>query len=60
MKTTLIRRHAPWLLRPLLNRFTAVKGSRLYGGFMDGRIAYVSALLRKSPSPAPGRRETAS
>lgn len=57
MKTTLIRRHAPRLLRPLLNHFTAVEGSRLYRGFMDGSIAYVSALLRKPPSVAPCRRE---
>ena len=41
MKTTVIRRHAPWWLRPLLNHFTAVEGSRLYRGFMDGSIAYV-------------------
>lgn len=47
MKVALIRRHAPWFLRPLLNHFAAVEGSAIYDGIMDGHIAYVSALLRK-------------
>lgn len=52
MKAALIRRHAPWFLRPLLNHFTAVGGSAVYRRFLDGSIVYVSALLRKVPSPA--------
>ena len=56
MKTALIRRHVPRLLRPLLNHFTAVEGSAVYRGFMDGSIAYVSALLRK-PLPRSTRQE---
>ncbi len=51
-KTALIRRHAPWFLRPLLNHFAAVEGSSIHRGFMAGRISYVSALLRKAPAPA--------
>lgn len=50
MKATLIRRHVPWWLRPLLNHFTAVEGSNVYRGFMDGRITYLAALLRKRRS----------
>ena len=53
-KTALIRRHAPWVLKPLLNRFAAVEGSSVYRGIMTGSISYISALLRKAPTP-PGR-----
>jgi 2-polyprenyl-3-methyl-5-hydroxy-6-metoxy-1,4-benzoquinol methylase len=47
MKSALIQRHAPRVLWPLLNHFAAVDGSAIHRGFMDGSIAYVSALLRK-------------
>ena len=50
MKATLIRRHVPWWLRPLVNHFTAVEGSNVHRGFMDGRITYLAALLRKRRS----------
>ena len=50
MKATLIRRHVPWWIRPLLNHFTAVEGSNVYRGFTDGRITYLAALLRKRRS----------
>ncbi len=59
LKTALIRRDVPRLLRPLLNHFTAVEGSAVHRGFMDGSIAYVSALLRK-PLPRSTRQEAGS
>ena len=49
MKVTLIRRHVPWWLKPLLNHFTAAEGSSVHEGFVDGTITYVSAALRKVP-----------
>ena len=49
LKTALIRRHAPWFLTKLLAFFAAVEGSGLHQRFMDGRLIYVTAFLRKPP-----------
>ena len=54
LKSAMIRRFAPRWLRPLLNQFAAVEGSRIHRGFMDGRLTYVSALLGKSIPKADG------
>lgn len=54
MKSMLIEREAPRVLRPLMKHFTGAEGSRIYRGFMDGSIRYVSALLRKAGPPAAG------
>ena len=47
MKTTLIRRYAPWYLTKLLKFFAGVEGSGIHRGFEEGRLTYVTTLMRK-------------
>ena len=49
-KTALIRRHAPRYLRPMLRFFAAVEGSEIHRGLTDGRLTYVTSLMRKPPA----------
>ncbi|MEO0085400.1 MAG: class I SAM-dependent methyltransferase [candidate division WOR-3 bacterium] len=42
-----IRRNAPWFARGLLREFAAVAGSESYKRLADGRLVYLSAILRK-------------
>lgn len=51
-KRTLIERHGPWYLRPLLRFFAASDGTGINQGLREGRIHYVACLLEK-PLPAP-------
>lgn len=47
MKMALIRRHAPWYLTPVLKFFAGVEGSEIHRGFAEGRLTYVTSLMRK-------------
>ena len=47
MKMALIRRHAPWYLTPIMEFFAGVEGSGIHRGFAEGRLTYVTSLLRK-------------
>ena len=47
MKTALIRQHTPWYLTPMMNFFAGVEGSEIHRGFVEGRLTYVTTLIRK-------------
>lgn len=49
-KMEMIQRHIPSFLLPLLKTFAAVKGSSIYQGFVEGKLIYIEALLRKTNS----------
>lgn len=51
MKTEIIGRHAPWYLTALVRQFAGVEGSERHQGFVEGRLTYVTTLMRK-PSVA--------
>lgn len=46
-RLAIIRRNAPWFTRGLLREFAAVAGSESYNRLADGRLVYLSAILRK-------------
>lgn len=48
-KMALIRRHAPRYLRPMLKFFAAVEGSEIHRGLTEGRLTYVTYVMRKPP-----------
>ena len=52
LKTALIRRHTPWYLTPVMKFFAGVEGSEIHRGFAEGRLTYVTTLMRK-PAAAP-------
>lgn len=45
--STLIRKLAPWLLRPVFYQFAGVKGSYVYKGFDSDKMKYVRYVFRK-------------
>ena len=47
MKMALIRRHAPRYLTPVLKFFAATEDSQIHRGFTEGRLTYVTSLMRK-------------
>ncbi len=59
LKVALIGQHVPWFLKRLLRHFTAVEGTAIHRGFVDGRIRYVAAVLRKRHPDGASRAERA-
>ena len=48
LKVKLLNSYVPWFLRSPVKTFVGAKGTDIYDRFVDGRLLYMSAKLRKS------------